>query len=74
MNIDKITNKAYDFFNELRNTKLAWLKAEIWYTVNYEMVTSLSDFFIRRTGMIFFYIKEIFIMEQRTKAKLYFAN
>lgn len=59
MNIDKITDKAYDFYNEKKNTRKAWLKAEIWYGVNYESVVKLSDFFIRRTGMIFFEIDKI---------------
>ncbi|MCF6367174.1 MAG: glycerol-3-phosphate dehydrogenase/oxidase [Bacteroidales bacterium] len=59
-NIDYVTNKAYDYYNECKDTKIAWLKAEIWYCVNFEAATSLADFFIRRTGMIFFYIKEIY--------------
>ena len=60
MNIDKLTNKAYDYYNESKNMKSAWLKAEVWYCVNYEYTTSLADFFIRRTGMIFFFIKAIY--------------
>ena len=60
MNIDFITNKAYDYYNEFKDTKKAWLKAELWYCINYESTTSLADFFIRRTGMIFFFIKEIY--------------
>lgn len=58
-NIDYISDKAFEFYNENKNFKLAWLNAEIWYTANYESVTSLSDFFIRRTGMIHFFVKEI---------------
>jgi glycerol-3-phosphate dehydrogenase len=58
-NIDFITNKAYEFYNEEKNIQKAWLKAELWYLVNYEAVTGLSDFFIRRTGMIHFFIKDI---------------
>ncbi len=58
-NIDRITNKAFDFYNETKNIKLSWIKAEVWYCVNYESVTSLTDFFIRRTGMIHFFIKDI---------------
>lgn len=30
------------------------LRAEIWYGINYEGVTNISDFLIRRTGMLFF--------------------
>ncbi len=59
MNIDKISGKAFDYYAETRNTKLSWLKAELEYSVNYESTVTLSDFFIRRTGMIFFYIDEI---------------
>ncbi len=60
MNIDFVTNKAYDYYNEYKDVKKAWLKAEIWYCINYESTTTLSDFFIRRTGMIFFFIKDIY--------------
>ncbi len=58
-NIDLVTNKAYEYYNENKDFHLSWLKAEVWYTVNYEAVTCLSDFFIRRTGMIHFFVKEI---------------
>jgi len=58
-NIDNISNKAFEFYNEEKNFQIAWLKAELWYTINYEGVTCLSDFFIRRTGMIHFFVKEI---------------
>ncbi len=59
-NIDKVSEKAFDYYSEMRDTKLSWLKAELYYCVNYEAVAALSDFFIRRTGMIFFYIDEIY--------------
>lgn len=58
-NIDYISNKAFDFYNQEKNFRLAWLKAELSYAVNYEGVTGLTDFFIRRTGMIHFFVKEI---------------
>ncbi len=58
-NIDKVSEKAFDYYSEIRDTKLSWLKAELYYCVNFESVATLSDFFIRRTGMIFFYIDEI---------------
>ena len=60
MNIDFVTNKAYDYYNESKNADEAWLKAEVWYCINYESTTSIADFFIRRTGMIFFFIKDIY--------------
>jgi len=59
MNLELITEKAYEFYNELKSSESAWLKAEVWYSVNYESVVKLSDFFIRRTGMIFFNIDAI---------------
>lgn len=58
-NIDLLTNKAFDLYNETKDSKQAWIKAEVWYTVNYESAATISDFFIRRTGMIFFYIDDI---------------
>jgi glycerol-3-phosphate dehydrogenase len=58
-NIDLITNKAFEYYNELKNCQKAWIKAELWYVVNYEAVTSMADYFIRRTGMIHFQVKEI---------------
>ena len=58
-NIDTLTGKALEFYDECDNTYEAWLKAEVWYTVHREMVTGLCDFFIRRTGMIHFQIAEI---------------
>ncbi len=59
-NIDKVSEKAFDYYSETRDTKMSWLKAELYYCVNFESVATLSDFFIRRTGMIFFYIDEIY--------------
>ncbi|MFC7357530.1 FAD-dependent oxidoreductase [Jejudonia soesokkakensis] len=33
--------------------------AELWYTVHYEMVASITDFFVRRTARLFFDIKTV---------------
>ncbi len=52
-NYDKIIEKAYEL-RSANETSNLWLKAELWYCINYEMINNLSDFFIRRTGMIFF--------------------
>lgn len=49
-NIEEITNKAYDYYNQTKNCNFSWLKAEIYYSINHEMTTNLSDFFFRRTG------------------------
>jgi glycerol-3-phosphate dehydrogenase len=41
---------------------LALAKAELWYGVNHEMVVTPVDFFVRRTGMLFFDIIRLKIM------------
>lgn len=38
---------------------LKLLKAELHFTVQYEMVTSLRDFFVRRTGLLYFDIHKV---------------
>jgi glycerol-3-phosphate dehydrogenase len=58
-NIDILTEKAFYLYNQTKNSKSSWLNAEIIYCIENEMTTNLSDFFIRRTGMIFFYVNEI---------------
>lgn len=35
------------------------IRAELWYCIHYEMVNSLADFFIRRTGRLYFNIKSV---------------
>lgn len=56
-NIQLIAAMAEEYQREGLNHP--WLRAELWYSVNYEMVTSLSDFLVRRTGMIHFFIHKI---------------
>ncbi|MFM7854631.1 MAG: glycerol-3-phosphate dehydrogenase C-terminal domain-containing protein [Flammeovirgaceae bacterium] len=36
------------------NTDVALAKAEGWFCMTYEMVVEPSDFFVRRTGMLYF--------------------
>jgi glycerol-3-phosphate dehydrogenase len=38
---------------------LSLAKAELWYSVNHEMVITPLDFFVRRTGMLFFDINRL---------------
>jgi glycerol-3-phosphate dehydrogenase len=59
MNIDRLIDKAFEYYNETKNSESAWLKAEVWYCIFFEGACSLSDFFIRRTGLIFFEIDKI---------------
>lgn len=56
-NTDIIVKKAVEFIEAEYDNP--WLRAELWYGVNHEMVATLSDFFIRRTGMIHFFISKI---------------
>jgi glycerol-3-phosphate dehydrogenase len=30
------------------------IKAEVWFAINYEMACTPADFFVRRTGRLFF--------------------
>lgn len=52
MNIDYLTEKAFEYNNQKRD--FVWLKAEIWYSVNYEMTCKIVDFFLQRTSMLLF--------------------
>lgn len=54
---DMIINKSKDFKNDNALERL--IRAELWYTVNYEMANSLVDFFVRRTGRLYFNIISI---------------
>ena len=44
-------------FNDVPEIALA--RAEIWFGIHYEMVSSLEDFFVRRTGRLYFDIGSI---------------
>ncbi|HEY0743846.1 MAG TPA: glycerol-3-phosphate dehydrogenase/oxidase [Chryseosolibacter sp.] len=39
--------------------ELGLLKAEAWFTIHNEMVCSVEDFFVRRTGLIYFEIRKV---------------
>lgn len=41
------------------NADEALLKAELWYCIHHEMVCTLRDFFVRRTGLIHFDIQRV---------------
>ncbi len=58
-NIDILIEKAYDYYMETRKTTESWIKAEVWYAIHNEMVTSISDYFVRRTGKIHFFVRQI---------------
>lgn len=58
-NIDALNEKAFDYYREHRDSKKSWLQAEVWYAVNCEMSLTISDYFVRRTGKIHFFVNEI---------------
>jgi glycerol-3-phosphate dehydrogenase len=60
--------KRYDTRSAHENPELSLLKAELWFCIQYEMVTSLQDFFSRRSGLINFDIHRVI------KWKLEIAN
>ncbi|PKH49940.1 glycerol-3-phosphate dehydrogenase [Tenacibaculum sp. Bg11-29] len=55
-NYGKQTDIVLDKFDEIKekNIELRLLKAEIWFTIQYEMTCTPTDFFMRRTGRLFF--------------------
>ncbi len=52
-----IIEKMSAFTN--KNIELPLARAELWYGIHYEMINSLSDFFVRRTGRLFFDVTSI---------------
>lgn len=61
-NYGKETDKILDFFNSIEghDHDFRLLKSEFRFCVEYEMSVSLIDFFIRRTGLIYFNMPRIF--------------
>jgi glycerol-3-phosphate dehydrogenase len=49
---DDILKKFDEFSDENQQEKM--IKAEVWFAVNYEMACNPTDFFMRRTGRLFF--------------------
>ncbi|WP_439132029.1 glycerol kinase GlpK [Polaribacter sp.] len=47
-----------DFFSG-KNLIKNCLRAELWYTIHFEMTNSISDFFVRRTGRLYFDIDSV---------------
>ena len=45
--------KKFDEFTE-ENQQEKMIKAEVWFAINYEMACNTTDFFMRRTGRLFF--------------------
>ena len=55
-NYGKQTDVILKKFDELsdENQQETMLKAELWFSINYEMTCTPTDFFMRRTGRLFF--------------------
>ncbi len=56
--------KRYDTRSAHENPELSLLKSELWFSVQYEMVTGLQDFFVRRSGLINFDIHRVIKWKQ----------
>ena len=54
---DIIIKQMHEFYN--KDAKKRLIRAELWYGIHYEMINSLSDFFVRRTGRLYFNISSI---------------
>jgi glycerol-3-phosphate dehydrogenase len=61
-NYGRQTDQILDFFDRLETAdkpELKLLKAEFQFSYRYEMVASLRDFFVRRTGLLYFDIHKV---------------
>jgi glycerol-3-phosphate dehydrogenase len=52
-----IINQMSSFSN--KNPELRLVRAELWYGIHHEMINKLADFFVRRTGRLYFNISSI---------------
>ncbi len=57
-----ILDKLKDFKNDKPEVALG--KAEAWYGVHHEMINSAEDFFVRRTGRLYFDIQTISVIRE----------
>ncbi len=51
--------EQYDIRSAHEHPELSLLKAELWFCIQYEMVTGLQDFCVRRTGLVNFDIHRV---------------
>lgn len=54
---DIIIEKSKKFKN--KNPLIRIVRAELWYGIHYEMINSLSGFFVRQTGRLYFNIQSV---------------
>ena len=59
---DIILQKFDDFMHDDMQEKL--IKAEVWFAINYEMACTPTDFFMRRTGLLFFDIHRVVLYKE----------
>jgi glycerol-3-phosphate dehydrogenase len=59
---DIILKKFDEFMDEDQQEKM--IKAEVWFAVNYEMACTPTDFFMRRTGRLFFDTRSVFLYKE----------
>lgn len=52
-----ILEKMVSFYNGTPQESI--IRAELWYCIHFEMVNSLADFFVRRTGSLYFNINNV---------------
>ncbi len=63
-----IIQKIDYFLNESPEERL--IRAEVWYSVHHEMTNSLADFFVRRTGRLYFDIHSVHTYRQLVQEDL----
>jgi glycerol-3-phosphate dehydrogenase len=70
---DIILKKFDEFMDEDQQEKM--IKAEVWFAINYEMACTPADFFMRRTGRLFFDTHSVFLYKEYVlnKFKEYFS-
>ena len=59
---DIILQKFDDLFNENQQEKL--IEAEVWFAIHYEMACTPTDFFMRRTGRLFFDMPSVLLYKE----------
>ena len=59
---DIILQKFDDLMHDNMQEKM--LKSEVWFTINHEMTCSPTDFFMRRTGRLFFDTQSVFLYKK----------
>ncbi len=59
---DTIINKMNFFLN--KNPLERLIRSEVWYCVHHEMCNTLADFFVRRTGRLYFNIPSVHIFRK----------